>query len=434
MSLSVIDLSWNNLVSSSIYHWLFNLNASLVSIDISYNVLQGPIPDAFGNMLSLKDLYLNDNSLDGGIPKSFGNLSCIHSLYLSINHLNEQLSQILQNLTGAAQNSLEILNLNQNQISGSLPDFTKFSSLKELYLGRNTLNRSFPLSFGQISNLIFLHVFSNQISGPLPDMSIFHLLKELYLSNNRLQGMLPKSIGQLSKLEILGVSSNSLEDSVIVVWGLISQKWLRTQNNFSELDISYVGISDTIPDWFWDLSPRLHFLNLSYNQISGIVPDLSLKLVDFPGIDLSSNCFNGLIPSLPPKATLVYLCKNMFSGSISHFCANNKFVGELPSSLQNCTKLSVINLGENKFAGEIPAWIGTHLTNLIILSLRQNEFYGSIPPRICHLDHIQILDLSRNNISGNIPRCLNNFTSLVKRNSSSETIKIELVSYSGSGY
>ncbi|CAK9176944.1 unnamed protein product [Ilex paraguariensis] len=229
------------------------------------------------------------------------------------------------------------------------------------------------------------------------------------------------------------------------------------------------------------------------NLISGIVPDLSSRLVDTPEIDLSSNCFNNPIPSLPPNVTLVNLSKNMFSGSISSLCdypiglfgyldlsnnslsgelpdcwmnnellsilnlannyfsgklpssigglrnlqtlhlANNKFVGELPLSLQECTQMIVLDLGENKFAGEIPAWIGTHLTNLIVLSLRLNEFYRSIPPNICHLEHIQILDFSQNNISGTIPRCFNNFT-LLQRNTSSGTIEfVGLLDYALSG-
>ncbi|CAI9782630.1 unnamed protein product [Fraxinus pennsylvanica] len=93
---------------------------------------------------------------------------------------------------------------------------------------------------------------------------------------------------------------------------------------------------------------------------------------------------------------------------------NNNFTGELPSSLKNCRILRKLDLGGNKLTGTIPAWIGTHLTNLVVLSLRFDSFHESIPTTICHLTDIHVMDLSRNNISGKIPRCLNNLTSLVQ--------------------
>ncbi|CAI9779434.1 unnamed protein product [Fraxinus pennsylvanica] len=82
--------------------------------------------------------------------------------------------------------------------------------------------------------------------------------------------------------------------------------------------------------------------------------------------------------------------------------------------------LRTLDVGGNKLTGNIPAWIGTHLTSLTDLSLRFNEFDGIMPSTICLLTNIHVLDLSRNNISGRILRCLNNFTALVQKNSSIE--------------
>ncbi|XP_057472101.1 receptor-like protein EIX2 [Actinidia eriantha] len=517
LSLAVLDLSFNSF-SSSIYNWLFNLSSSLVHVDLQDNYLNGSVPDAFGNMVSLEYLNLAYNQFEGGLPKSFANLSHLQSLVLRLTNLTEELSEIFQKLYGSKK-SLQFLDLEGNQLSGTLPDFTRFSSLRELYLGDNQLVGPLPKSFVQIlPSFVSLKMSGNQITGMFPDLSAFPSLTRLDLSNNKLNGSVTKTIGQLSNLEYLDASLNSLEGVIseahfsnllslnyldlsfnpLVLnissnWihpfnldiirlrscklGPYFPKWLQNQNNFSELDISGAGISDVVPSWFWDLPPSLTYLTISYNQMNGLLPDLSLKISGHPTLDLSSNRFMGQIPRVPSNVTSLILSKNMFSGSISFLCAitgfeltyldlssnrlygglpdcwerfeelrvmnlannnlsgklprsmgslyriralqlrNNNFSGELPMSLKKCVDLRIIDLGGNKFTGKIQAWIGTHLTSLNVLSLKSNKFHGSIPQHICHLNNIQVLDFSQNDLSGKLPRCFNNFSALIQRSS-----------------
>jgi hypothetical protein len=74
----------------------------------------------------------------------------------------------------------------------------------------------------------------------------------------------------LSKLTVLDLTDNSLALKFESNWAPTFQlfgiflsscnlgphfpQWLRNQNNFVSLDISGSGISDTIPNWFWNLS------------------------------------------------------------------------------------------------------------------------------------------------------------------------------------
>ncbi|KAL6321291.1 hypothetical protein AAG906_016325 [Vitis piasezkii] len=126
------------------------------------------------------------------------------------------------------------------------------------------------------------------------------------------------------------------------------------------------------------------------------------------------------------------LSKNMFSGPISSLCTNrigslsyldlshNLLSGELPdcelpSSLKNCTKLTLIDLAKNKLSEKIPARVGGSLSDLAVLNLRSNGFNGRIPSSLCQLKMLQILDLSRNNISGARPRYFNNFTAMTQK-------------------
>ncbi|KAM7489894.1 hypothetical protein LguiB_027378 [Lonicera macranthoides] len=491
--LSIIHLSDNYFTNSSSYNWLFNFSSSLVDVDMSYNPLGGSIPDAFGNMMSLESLSLIACALEGGIPKSFKNLSRLRSLVLSWNNLFGQLPKLFQTLF-ASNNSLEILDLTENKVSGSLSDFTSFSSLRQLLVGSNKLNGSFPKRFGQSSPLEYLDLSENELHGSLPDLTSFLQLSKLYLHNNKIQGRLPESIGDLSNLRKLDLSFNLLTLEFSSDWtprfqldiielsncklGPHFPEWLRSQSSFYFLDISSTIISDTIPHWFWDLSPNLEYLNLSSNKIHGMLPDLSLKLFELDRIDLGFNRFKGPIPLFPRNMSYLNLSKNMFSGSIISLCAivtkflkfldfsdnllsgevpdcwidgneleildlannnfswkipatfgflnhllllnlrNNSFIGELPSSLKNCSSLEVIDTSENKLSGQLPAWIGTNLKNLVVISFRRNEFYGSIPLSMCLLNHTQVLDLSQNKISGNIPQCFDKLYYLTQIKSS----------------
>ncbi|KAM7489845.1 hypothetical protein LguiB_027329 [Lonicera macranthoides] len=499
--LSIIDLSSNSFTNSSSYNWLFNFSSSLVDVEMSYNPLEGSIPDAFGNMISLESLSLSGCSFEGEIPKSFMNLSRIRSLDLSYNNLTGQLPELFQRLF-ALKNSLESLELSRNKFSGSLPDFTSFSSLRQLLVDRNKLNGSFPKSFGQSSPLEYLDLLGNELNGSLPDLTSFPLLRHLYLTNNKIQGRLPESIGELSNLKTLDLSFNLLTLEFSSDWtphfqldyialsncklGPHFPKWIRSQSNISFLHMSNAEISDTVPNWFWDFSPKLKYLNISYNQIHGMLPDLSHKFIKLDRIDLSSNRFKGLIPLLPHYMSSLNLSNNMFSGSITSLCTvvtkflgfldlsnnllsgevpncwingnnleildlannnfsgkipasfsflhhlkllnlrNNSLVGELPSSLKNCSSLRVIDVSENKLSGQLPAWIGTDLTLLTVLSFRRNDFHGRIPLSMCLLNLTQVLDLSQNKISGNIPQCFKKFYSLIQAESSSTIMYIGL--------
>nr|TKS17396.1 hypothetical protein D5086_0000014800 [Populus alba] len=471
-SLAIVDFSDNQL-TSSIFYWLANFGNSLVDLNLSNNHLQGSIPDAFTNMTSLRTLDLSNNQLQGDLS-SFGRMCNLNVLNISENNLTGELPQLFQDWHGCVESSLQILQLNGNQLKGSLLDITRFTSMRELVISNNRLDGNVSESIGSLSQLEKLHVGGNSLQG---------VMSEAHFSN-------------LSKLTVLDLSGNSLALKFESNWApsfqlihiLLSScdlgpcfpQWLRNQNNLMKLHISNTRISDTIPNWFWNLSnSNLKYLNLSHNKMSGILPDFSSKYSNILEIDLSSNQFEGPLPLFSSNiASTLFLSYNKFSGPASFLCNiesntfivldlsnnlltgwipdcvmnfrslgvlnlasnnfsgkipssiglmrhlqtlslhNNSFVGELPLSLRNCSSLVFLDLSSNKLQGEIPGWIGERMPSLKILSLQSNGFSGSIPPNLCHLSNIRILDLSLNNISGVIPKCLNNLTSMVQKTES----------------
>ncbi|XP_028961542.2 receptor-like protein EIX2 [Malus domestica] len=389
------------------------------------------------------------------------------------------------------QNSFEILDLSDNLLSGSIPNVTNFSSLKELSLSRNQLSGTIPESIGQMPKL-----------------------KNIDLGKNSLEGVVSEShFSSLSKLTFLDLSFNSLNLSFNSNWvppfqldfiylgsctiGPHFPKWLQTQKNYLALDMSNTRISDILPSWFCDRLFHYWFLidmDLSNNQIRGKIPNSRFELPSSspPSVDLSWNQLEGPIPSFLSKASSLDLSNNKLSELTSFLCPvkvsylgfldvssnnlyeelpdcwmhfgqlafldlsynalfgkipaamgslfsiqtlkinKNGFVGELPSSLKNCTRLVVFDVGENNLSGLIPEWLGVGLPNLAILILRSNHFYGSIPLQLCNMKHIQILDLSINNISGSIPKCFNNLTNLAEIGNLSLTVSHEYGVFSSS--
>ena len=259
-SLTYLDLSTNH-ATQSIFPWLFNYSTSLVEIYLDENQLEGGIPDASGNMNSLQVLSLDENQLEGGIPKFFGNMCALHRLSIGNNKLSGQLAELIHSLSGCVQYSLTRLYLYGNQLKGSVPkSIGNLSALQSLVLGSNLLE-------GEISEQHFSNL-SN--------------LGELSLSHNSLTFKSSNDWVPPFQLIALDLSFCNL--------GPDFPKWLRTQQLIHYLDISHNRISDTIPSWFWYNIASSFSINLSYNQIRGMLPNEPLGFTSI--LNLSNNKFS----------------------------------------------------------------------------------------------------------------------------------------------
>ncbi|CAB4276817.1 unnamed protein product [Prunus armeniaca] len=173
---------------------------------------------------------------------------------------------------------------------------------------------------------------------------------------------------------------------------------IQSQTELVDVFLCSTFISDSIEEWLSKISSRVEYLDLSDNNFSGRLP-LQLKFPKLRSIRLGHNQLEGPLPLWPTNASCLDLQSNLFSG------------GEIVF-FQNCTFLVLLNLGGNKFTGNLPLWIGSDVPQLEVLQLQSNLLSGHIPPpppqppNFCNLPSLRVLDLSHNNFSGTISKCL----------------------------
>ncbi|PON64115.1 LRR domain containing protein [Parasponia andersonii] len=471
LSNNLVDLSLvNNFnIKGPIPNSFQNLK-SLRYLYFYFNEFEGEVPKSMGSLCNLKDLVLFGNRISSTFNDIMESRSgckndSLEILNLGWNRLKGSFPEIKRFPV-----SLRQLNVGANKLRGPLPDISKMPSLRELDVSNNKLNGTLPESIGKLSNLKVLDVSTNSFTGVIsePHFEKLSKLRHLDLSSN----------SNLSfKMAFNWVPPFQLQELNLGSCGLGPQfpSWLQTQSSISYLDLSGSGIFTAIPNWFSNLTSKLYYLDLSLNFINSTLPNFPLEPNNSPYVDLSSNQFHGSIPPDPLfNATMLNLSNNNLTRFGPLFCTlfdgvttildlsnnllfgslpgclfrlnnlevlnldNNKFSGVIPSSmaslyqiqtlqlrrnnlsgnlsfLKNCTRLRVLDVGENNLEGTIPTWIGKRLTHLVVLLLESNKFRGMIPSSLCHLQSIRILDISHNKISGVVPSCINNFTYMVEK-------------------
>ncbi|XP_027155577.1 receptor-like protein EIX1 [Coffea eugenioides] len=324
-NLHYLDLSYNNLSSSSSLPSEVFTSKDLITLDISGNHLNGQIPSTVGNCTKLKYLFLNHNALSGSIPSNLGRCT-----------------------------KLEYLDLNDNAISGSIPsNLGKLSSLECWDVSHNKLTGTLPESLGQLSKLKELRIYDNLMEGIVSESHFDNLtaLRNFDAFGNSLTLKVSASWTRRVQFETLQLSS----------WKLGPQfpTWIRSQKFLQDLNLSFTGISDTIPPWLFNSS--LGSIDLSHNQLHGKSSNIS----------------------------------EIVKGGISPVLC------EVKNEIQVLEYLWYLDLGENSLSGEIPdCWMNYPYLNHI--NLNSNNFTGSIPRSLFHLEDLDYLGLGNNSLTGPI--------------------------------
>lgn len=147
--------------------------------------------------------------------------------------------------------TLEILDLSNNQLSHLPNNFGDFKKLKIAFFSENNFTE-FPEVLSQCPNLTMIGFKSNQINT-ISERAFPEHLQWLILTNNQINH-LPKSIGKCSRLQKVALAGNQLKEL---------PNEMANCKNLELLRISANQLSQ-FPEWLFSL-PRLSWLAFSGN-------------------------------------------------------------------------------------------------------------------------------------------------------------------------
>ncbi|KAF3496742.1 hypothetical protein DY000_02056331 [Brassica cretica] len=144
---------------------------------------------------------------------------------------------------------------------------------------------------------------------------------------------------------------------------------------------------------------ELVYVDISKNALTGFDgPKDAIQTSPLEMLDISSNTFQDPFPLLPNST-------RFFSAS------DNRFSGEIPTTICGLVSLDTLLLSNNRFIGSIPRCFKSFNTKLSLLHLRNNNLSGKFPEESISVGLIS-LDVSGNQLSGELPRSLINCTRL----------------------
>ncbi|OMP01426.1 hypothetical protein COLO4_11857 [Corchorus olitorius] len=434
--LEVLDLSMNNLVGNipSSVAELTSLKAislagnyfndtlpagicelnGLEELDLAYNSLEGIIPPCLYNMTTLRFIDLSHNHFDGTLNfSSLANLNKLEMIILTcdgnklktdaeyvdqiplfqlrvlkLSHCNlESIPKFLRH-----QYRLQAIDLSHNNLSGTFPTWLAENNtgLEFLNLRSNSFSGQFYPSTNSMRNLQWIDVSSNELSGKLQDDigKIFLNAKLMNLSNNQFEGNLPNSICVNGMLEGLDLSNNNFS-------GEIPKELFSSCTNLKLLVLSHNKFHGEI---FSTNSSSLKNLQLRDNQFTGNLLFLSNifdQVAAMDVLDVSNNKFEGQIPSSIFNLNWIGILA----------LGNNLFEGEFPCKGRKPLKVDYLDISYNFLRGPLPYCFQSDY--LKQLHVEGNRFSGPIPSPLLNFSTLRVLNLKHNHLVGNIPFSIN---------------------------
>ncbi|WVY92054.1 hypothetical protein V8G54_037568 [Vigna mungo] len=222
--------------------------------------LSGTLSPMFSQLQYLTILDLSRNIITGSIPEQWSTMGLVEISFMG-NKLSGPFPKVLTNIT-----TLRNLSIEGNQFWGHIPtEIEKLVNLEKLVLSSNGFTGALPPSLSKLTKLIDLRISDNNFFGKIPDfISNWTVIEKLHMHGCSLEGPIPSSISVLTRLSDLRITDLK-GDKTSAFPPLNNLKSMRT------LDLSYNNLSGEIPESFAELD-KVDFMYLTGNMLSGIIP------------------------------------------------------------------------------------------------------------------------------------------------------------------
>ncbi|KAM0872976.1 hypothetical protein ACQ4PT_038415 [Festuca glaucescens] len=311
----------------------------------------GPIPEELWNLTALTNLDLGQNYLTGPLSSLIGELTAMQYMSLGINALSGPVPKELGNLTNLVSLSIS----SNNFFSGSLPsELGNLAKLEQLYIDSAGLSGPLPSSLSRLTNMKTLWASDNDFTGLIPDyIGSWSNLTVLRFQGNSFQGPIPATLSNLGQMTNLRIGD-------IVNGSSSSLAFLTNMTSLTTLVLRNCRISDRLVSIDFSNFASLSLLDLSFNNITGQVPQTLFNLTSLRFLFLGNNNLSGSLPgSIGSSLKNLDFSYNQLSGSVPSWAKNSQLNLVSNNFTVDSSSNSVLPTGWTCLQRDTPCFLGS---------------------------------------------------------------------------
>lgn len=315
---------------------------AMESFSMASNALTGSLPSDI-NMPKVQYLGLQDNKLTGSVPETLTKCPDLEYLYLHINDLSGELPQ-----DWSACTKLKHFVFEQNpQLGGNFPTcLPQLTTLEAISIQSTSIGGEIPSDIGNLTNMTQFLLTSSKMSGVIPE-SIGKLTKMnmIAFGDCQFRGPLPASLANLTNLVLINLTNNPIGGEI--------PEWFSKFTMIKDLRMAKCQFTGKIPVSFFpstkggtDGLPKLQNLDLSFNELTGEVPEQIVNSSNLVRLWVSHNKLTG-----NPTGYFTY---NNFEHLVQIEINDNQFAGGIGTLFTNPQRMLVrVDISNNNFSGPI---------------------------------------------------------------------------------